>query len=119
MSNLLTIICSIGLLFQTSQILQQYLNKNTVINIEFRRNDINNLPAITVCYDKLFSFQSAVERYPEYKNIYENYTNFLKNYNISIHHTKNFKEKSINSFIKRNKKYEIIYTELTEKNFRR
>ena len=55
----------------------QYLKFNSVINIKFTTNVIDKLPAITICYDKLFSFQKLAQQYTEYQGIYKNYTNFL------------------------------------------
>ena len=78
---LFTILCS-GLLFcQTWQILEQYLRKNSVTNIRFTRNTIDTLPGITICFDKLVSFERVVQRFKEYEDIYMNYTKFMTRIN--------------------------------------
>ena len=64
-------------LYQTWLIVRQYLKYNSVINIKFTRNVINSLPAITICYDKLYSFDKLVDRYPGYEHVYGNYTMFF------------------------------------------
>ena len=75
---LFTILCS-GLLFlQTWQITEEYLKKNSVTNIRFTRNLINTLPAITICYDELFSFEKVVQRFKQNETSYKNYTNLIK-----------------------------------------
>ena len=73
---IIKIICSLFLIYQTVLILEQYMNFNSVINIKFTPNVINSLPAITICYNRIYSFGKLVERYPEYKQEYENYFNY-------------------------------------------
>ena len=69
--------CSICLIYQTYLIIEQYLKFNSIINIKFTKNIINSLPAITICYNELYSFERLTKRYNE-EEVYENYTQFLK-----------------------------------------
>ena len=74
---LITLFCSICLIYQTYLIIEQYLKYNSIINIKFTRNIIDTLPAITICYNKLYSFEKLSKRYNE--KVFENYVGFLKN----------------------------------------
>ena len=60
--------------------MQQYLKFNSVINIKFTPNVINSLPAITICYNRFYSFEKLVQRYPQYQDIYDNYIKFFNVY---------------------------------------
>ena len=44
--------------------------------MKFIPNIINSLPAITICYNKLYSFEKLVKLYPEYKDSFEEYLDF-------------------------------------------
>ena len=68
------------LLYQTYSLVKQYLVYNSVINIKFTPNVIHSLQAITVCYNRLYSFEKLVQHLPGYEVIYENYTKFLRKY---------------------------------------
>ena len=85
----ITIICTLCLLYQTYLIVKQYLEYNTVINIKFTPNVINSLPAITICFDRLYSFEKLVKRYPEYQDIYENYTVFASKFEFDYGNIEN------------------------------
>ena len=78
---LITVICLLCLLYQTYLLIWQYLDYNTVINIKFTTNVINSLPAITICYNRLYSFEKLVKRYPEHEDDFESYINFTNNFN--------------------------------------
>ena len=74
---IITSIFTCFLFYQTWLIMRQYFKFNSVINIKFTRNTINSLPAITICYEKLYSFDKLVDRYPGYEHLYANYTKFI------------------------------------------
>ena len=58
----------------------QYLQFTSIINLKFTKNIIDKLPAITICYNNIYSFQYLAQRYIEYEDIYQNYSNFVKQY---------------------------------------
>ena len=85
----ITIICTFCLLYQTYLIIKQYFEYNTVINIKFTPNVINSLPAITICFNRLYSFEKLVKRYPEYQEVYENYTVFANKFQFDYGNSEN------------------------------
>ena len=107
-----TIICSLCLLYQTSLIVEQYLKFNSVINIKFTPNVINSLPAITICYNRLYSFEKLVHRYPQYQDIYHNYTKFFNQF--QYYYSKESEKENFTKFLDQEvgiyfkKYYEII-----------
>ena len=74
------IIFSFCLLYQTYLLIQQFFKFNRVIDIKLSANVIDSLPAITFCYNRLYSFEKLVQHYASYKNVYENYNKFLDEY---------------------------------------
>ena len=107
---LITVICLLCLLYQTYLLIKQYLEYNTVINIKFMPNIINSLPAITICYNKVYSFEKLVKRYPEYISNYENYINFTKELN------KNYEENQGRNISSKNDEYNRIYQDIISNN---
>ena len=63
--------------YQTCLIIEQYLNYNSIINIKFTKNTIDAYPAITICYNEVFSFEKLAQHYNK-EEIFANYTKFLK-----------------------------------------
>ena len=53
--------CSLILVYQIGELFNQYLAGNTVTNILISKNIPEHLPAITICHDKLFSFEKISE----------------------------------------------------------
>ena len=74
----ITLICASCLFYQVGLLLQQFLNKDVITNIQFVKNQADSMPGITICYDKIFSFDKLAERYTEYGEIYNNFTEFMK-----------------------------------------
>ena len=74
-----TLLCMSGLVYQCTQLLSQYISRQSVVNIEIKHEINANLPAITVCYPYLISFERMTEYYPneteeqykKYKNLFE------------------------------------------------
>ena len=71
------LLCSLCLMYQTYILSEKYLKYKSIINIKFTKNKIEKLPAITICYNNIISFQKLVKRYPEHEGIYENYAKFI------------------------------------------
>ena len=109
---MITIICSTCLMVQTSQILQQYFKKNTVTNIKFTKNVIDTLPGITICYDRLFSLDKLVARFPEYEGTFRNYTKFFSKLS-------KYKKNNETEIIEELKVYENSYVEIINTKLKR
>ena len=78
-----SIFCSIGLLYQCSQLLSEYLTGKTVVNIEVKRELYENLPAITFCIPSILSIESVAKYDQQYQTNYEFYQKLIKLYNIN------------------------------------
>ena len=74
------LLCLLCLMYQTYMLSEQYLTFNSVINMKFTANVIDKLPAITICYNKYFSFEKLAQRYPKFSDTFENYTNFVNKF---------------------------------------
>ena len=74
--TLLSVTCASFLFYQTWLILLQFMDKNFVTNIRFTKNQFDHLPAITICYDRLYSFERVVKKFNQYEELYVNYTKF-------------------------------------------
>lgn len=59
-------------------IIDNYLEYNTVTNVNMVGNHNDTLPAITICLDNMFSFGKIVNFHKSYKEIYENFRNFTE-----------------------------------------
>ena len=112
---LLSVACASFLFYQTMLIFSQFMQQNIVTNIKFTKNQFDHFPAITICYDRLYSFERIVTRFDQYDQLYVNYTNFTdklfdRHYRIVDHETeeqaKTF-EKAYNSMIQKN--FPIIF----------
>ena len=77
---LIKLICSLCLIYQIFMLSHQYLKFQSIINIRFTTNIIDNLPAITICYNKIISFEKFVKHYPEHIETYRNFTNFVRKF---------------------------------------
>ena len=78
-----TLFCSIGLLYQCSQLLTQYFGNKTVVNIEVKRELYENLPAITFCFPSILSIESVAKYDQQYQQNYEFYQKQIKSYHIN------------------------------------
>ena len=61
--KLIYIVCSIFLLIQIGQLFHQYLDQSLVTNIKFSSKNPETLPAVTICYDKVFYFLKMEQRF--------------------------------------------------------
>ena len=63
--------------------MEQYLKYNSVTNIRFAPNVINSLPAITICYNRLYSFEKITKRNSgkDEQDVYGKYINFTNKFN--------------------------------------
>ena len=76
---LIVLFCNIGLLYQTYCLAKDYLRGNTFVNIRIARIYNETLPAITICYPKLLSFERIADLNNDWKNVFESYVGFLEN----------------------------------------
>src|ERR1700712_1279769 len=80
---ILNIICLIGLIYQTYEILSEYLKGITVISMDLTRLEGEPIPAVTLCtqrwlsMDKLAAHHKYSSRYQKYEKMYFNYWNTL------------------------------------------
>ena len=117
---LFTILCSVCLIYQTGQILTIYLKKNSVTNIRFARNTIETMPGITICFDRLYSFENVFKHFKQYEDLYKNYTDFTARIDgmkeKDLDHWKRSKQVD-KSYLEENSFYENRYASIVYENF--
>jgi len=89
---LVTLICVMGLTYQTSQLCLQYTSGQTVVNMKVEKIGYSQLPAITFCYPFFVSMEKLANIYPELKNDFEAYIKTMRNLKSDI---KQFSEYNI------------------------
>src|SRR5690349_14796153 len=55
-----------GFIYQVSIIYRQYMSGRTIISLEIGRITEKSLPAITICFDALYSMERIAKYYPEF-----------------------------------------------------
>ena len=73
-----SLICSAGLLYQLSQLFEQFLSGKTVVNVEVKNVIDDNFPAFTICFPTIYSIESMGKYSPDYKQDYESYKSMAK-----------------------------------------
>ena len=73
-------ICLFGLIFQSSEILDAYLQGETVVNIVIDRKITTTLPALTICYPYSISFEKISHLNGVYQEKYNAYLGYSKEY---------------------------------------
>ena len=73
-----TILCTTGLLYQSCQLLSQYMSGKSVVNIEVKREVDSNLPAITICYPQMISMELAANYSNLYRHYYKKYKELIE-----------------------------------------
>ena len=68
-----SIVCTIGLLYHSSELIRQYLSGKTVVNLEVGRRHIDTIPGITICYPYSFSMEKTAKLNPETEQVYQEY----------------------------------------------
>ena len=76
--TLFILTCLLFLSYQSSLILWQYSQQNYVTNIQFIKNHMGSLPALTICYDRFLSFESLFRRFPDADFVLELKENYTK-----------------------------------------
>ena len=59
-----TIVCVVGLLYQTSILYKQYSLGKTVVNMRVTQPNNDQLPGITICFHNLLSFERMAHLAP-------------------------------------------------------
>ena len=78
--KLITMIISLcGLIYQVQIIYVQYMSGKTVINLEIGRLSSTSPPAITICFQALFSMERAEKFDPGFKKINKIYQDLWQN----------------------------------------
>ena len=72
--------CMVGFLYQTIQLLNDYLMGKTVISLEVKRLEEEPLPAITFCTYNWLSMRK-LENSQQFSHIFDNYTKIYQEYN--------------------------------------
>ena len=99
-----TLLCMSGLIYQCTQLLSQYISRQSVVNIEIKREINANLPAITICYPYLISFERITKYYPkETQEEYKKYKNLFEYMRINRTLIKTYQDEMIK-----------IYTDIVE-----
>ena len=80
--KLIFILCLIFLSYQVCELFKQYFDVNLVTNIKFVKNEPESLPAITICYDELYSYEKISKRFPNSlaNEKYKNFSMFMKKF---------------------------------------
>ena len=85
------IFCNIGLLYQTYILVRDYFEGHTVVNIKIGRVYNETLPAISICYQQLLSFEKVARLNDEWQRIFDEYMIFVNKSN-RVNHTQSRKE---------------------------
>ena len=78
-----SLICFIGLLYHTTQLLSEYWQGKTIVSIEIERKVNNTLPAITICYPYALSFEKISLLDQKYMKLYKLYLFHLNEFKIN------------------------------------
>src|SRR5690349_13697298 len=70
-------ICVIGFVYQVYLIFEQYMLGKTVVNIDVKRLESQQLPAITICIPHRFQLSKLSELSETNKILYQDYMNLL------------------------------------------
>ena len=74
------LICSLGFVVQLYMLIWQYIQFNTVVNVDFESSKYKSIPAVTICLPKLLSMKRVVEYYQRYNSSSEQCANVTKAY---------------------------------------
>ena len=104
----LIILCSIGFIYQSQQLVLLYFSGRTIAEIRYEQQNQSPLPAITLRLPNLISIKNLIENFPEKSqqisryDIQNDYSNFLDNQSLTIGQMLNeisWKELNITKFV--------------------
>lgn len=102
---IIRIICTIGLLYHSSQLIAEYLSAKTVVNLEVRRKAIDTVPAISICFESPFIrelFNGSIVMH--YHHQYKYYSRLLYNDSLELSKKTEYEER------KKDAKFYLDYT---------
>ena len=89
--KIITMLISLcGLIYQAHIIYDQYMSGRTVVNLQIGQIK-NELPAITICFEGLFSMERAAKFHSDFVEINKRYLELLKNRSVE-EYSKLYKE---------------------------
>ena len=66
--QLILVLCCLSFfLYQFQIVLVNYLSGKTVVNIKLTNGESDTIPGLTICYDKLFSFEKMIKKLQKYQ----------------------------------------------------
>ena len=80
--------CVSGLTYHIVVLFYQYWLGKTIVNVNVQGNRLDHLPAITICFPKLFSLKKLAGIDESFKEIYEEYQVKFENYRKNINKTR-------------------------------
>ena len=66
--KIIFLICSVGLMLQLSKLIEQYVQFNTVVNVDYESSRYKSIPAITICLSKVLSMKRVIEYFQRYNS---------------------------------------------------
>lgn len=72
--------CLLCLAYQSYELVEILLEKNTISVINFFQNRITKIPGISIGFAPQFSFDKLAKKFPKYSNDYENYAKMTKEF---------------------------------------
>ena len=103
--SIICVLCVIGLIYQVTILVMQYLEYKTVVNMRFETIKYNRLPSITVCYPRFVSMNKTIEKFPHLRPMFEEYKNALSNVSESDYQSKTLRQYLNNIYEERFEKY--------------
>ena len=76
--------CLSGLIYQTTMLFLEYSSGQTVVCIKIGRPQMETLPAITLCFENNFMYKKLAQIDPELRDLYDNYTNILEQFEKDV-----------------------------------
>ena len=88
--KLFVLVCLLGFIYQMIELMIQYSNKETIVNIKIQRIQYSRLPAITLCYPLFFSRDKlTVNNETSYFNLYQNLYDKIPVYSMIVNYSVN------------------------------
>ena len=79
----ITAIFIICFIYQTTELMSEYMSGRTVINIKYGRESNESIPGITICYPCYLSMEGAIQLNPKLGSVFRDYKT-LNNDNVSL-----------------------------------
>ena len=76
------LICSAGFVIQMYMLIWQYIQFNTVVNVDYEKTRYKSIPAVTICLPKILSMKRVVEYFQRDNSSSEQSANVTKAYEM-------------------------------------